>query len=428
MPDLTEATLARLRANTFPEVELEAGAVAPAYDGLSLLNLPASLVRWLGAAPFNHPGVDLAELDELARDVDQILVILVDALGFDQFVNWVQEIAPQFQPLLDQGLLAPLTSVVPSTTSSALTTLWTGLSPIEHGILGYELYLKEYGLVANMITHNPASIEHGGGLLYQAGMDPENFLPGQTVGERLREAGVESHAFLHASIANSGLSRMHYPKVQRHSFYAFADLWVSVRHLLQSRLETKRLVWVYYGGLDTASHRYGPGSEQAALDFSLLAQSMQASIFAKHHQSDMPATLFLMLSDHGQIKSHPDPFYDLSQHPNLARRLVLPPTGESRLAYLYPRPGQAEAVDEYLHRTWPNQFLNYPSSYLIEKGLFGPGAPHPMAASRLGDRTLVSQGEAYLWWAARENYMHGRHGGLSPAEMLVPLLAYRMES
>jgi arylsulfatase A-like enzyme len=423
MADLSASTVENIKKTAIPEVALAKEFVVPAYGGLSLLNVPGSLARWLGAPPLPHPAIDMPDLDGMADGVDQILMVLVDALGFDQFQSWMNDSAPQFQPLAKRGLLFPLTSVVPSTTSAALTTLWTGRSPIEHGVLGYELFLREYGLVANMITHNPISIVNGGGLLYQAGMDPTQFLPVPTLGEHLGQAGIESHGFLHTSIAHSGLSRMHYEGVHRHTFSGLADLWISVRQLLQSPSSGKRIVWVYYGGIDHHAHRYGPSSEQARLDFSLLAQSLQAGLLDKLGRQDMPKTLFLMLSDHGQIESTPNPLYDLNLHSDFTRRLVLPPTGESRLAYLHPRPGQAEAIDEYIHRTWPNQFSSFHSSYLAEKGLFGSGKPHPAAVSRLGDRTLISRGQAYLWWPAKENHMRGRHGGLSEAEMLVPFLA-----
>lgn len=423
MSNLIESTLQNIRAKTLPEADLGEGLMLPAYDGLSLLNVPSSLARWLGASLLRHPAIDLPTLDDLAAGVDQILMILVDALGFNLFRSWMEDSAPQFQPLAEKGVLVPLTSVVPSTTSSALTTLWTGSSPIEHGILGYELYLKEYGLVANMITHDPVSINYGGGLLYQAGMDPTQFLPVPTLGEHLHDSGIQSHGFLHTSIAHSGLSRMHYQGVHRHTYTGLADLWVSVRQLLQTPLNGKRFVWVYYGGLDHASHRFGPNSEQARLDFALFAQSLQAGLLQKYHRQDSPKTLLLLLSDHGQIESTPDPHYDLRQHPDLTRRLVLPPTGESRLSYLHTRPGQSAAVDEYVQRIWANQFTILPASFLAEKGLFGPGQAHPMAASRLGDRMVISRGKAYLWWPDKQNNMLGRHGGLSELEMLVPFLA-----
>jgi hypothetical protein len=99
------------------------------------------------------------------------------------------------------------------------------------------------------------------------------------------------------------------------------------------------------------------------------------------------------------------------------------PTGENRLAYLFIRPGQIEAVREYIERTWSNQFAILESAYAIERGLFGSSAPSPRLAERLGDLIVVARGTAYWWWGQKENPLIGRHGGLTPDEMLVPLLA-----
>src|SRR6185295_5204808 len=43
---------------------------------------------------------------------------------------------------------ADLTSVFPSTTASAITTSYTGLTPLEHGLTGWYTYFGEAGCVA----------------------------------------------------------------------------------------------------------------------------------------------------------------------------------------------------------------------------------------------------------------------------------------
>jgi hypothetical protein len=68
-----------------------------------------------------------------------------------------------------------------------------------------------------------------------------------------------------------------------------------------------------------------------------------------------------------------------------------------------------------------------PSSQLLEAGLFGPGTPAPDTRDRLGDLIVITHQDAYLWWAAKPNPLIGRHGGLSAEEMLVPLLAFRLD-
>jgi hypothetical protein len=71
-----------------------------------------------------------------------------------------------------------------------------------------------------------------------------------------------------------------------------------------------------------------------------------------------------------------------------------------------------------------DDFLPIRSADAIQQGLFGNGTHHPMLADRLGDWILIPQNDAYLWWWwQKENPLLGRHGGLSPQEMLVPFFA-----
>ena len=426
MPNLTDAFLPRLVAHKLRDLDLGAGVIHPHYEGLSILNLPASLCKWLGAPNISHPPLDLPELDGLVEGTRQIVVALIDAVSYDRFRRWINKQSLELDPAADNCLLVPLTSVVPSTTSAALTTLWTGSSPAEHGVLGYELFLKEYGLVANMITHAPMTFEGSTGLLYKAGFQPDSALPVPTLGPHLENAGIEAHAFLHYAISRSGLSRMHYAGVELHTFSGAPDLWIEVRELAERRLECPRLIWVYYGGVDGLSHRYGPDSEQAEAEFTSFIHSLLDNFVRRLSLETRRQTLLLLLTDHGQINTQVDPNFELRNHPSLVHRLHMLPTGENRLAYLYPRPGQVKAIFEYFEQTWPQAFSLMASGQALKAGFFGPGTPAKVTPGRLGDLIAISHGDAYLWWASKTKPLLGRHGGLSAEEMIVPLMAVRL--
>jgi hypothetical protein len=199
-----------------------------------------------------------------------------------------------------------------------------------------------------------------------------------------------------------------------------------VRELVQAPAEGRRLIWAYYGEIDALSHRYGPDSERAESEFVAVLEAYHRLFLDRLAPDERRATGIVFLSDHGQIATSPDPNYEISRHPSLARRLHMQPTGENRLAYLFIRPGQVEAVSEYFARTWPQGFHLLPSEYALENGLLGPGEPAPATRERLGDRMAIAQGNAFLWWAAKENVLIGRHGGISADEMLVPFLAARL--
>jgi hypothetical protein len=426
MQNLIPNAIKQIEKTHTPDIELGKDAIHPAYDGLSILNVPSSVSAWLGAGPFGHSPLQLPALDQMAEGVDQVVLLLVDAVSLHRCQNWLASSASKLNTSMQDGLITALTSVVPSTTSAALTTLWTGSSPAEHGILGYEIFLREFGLIANMITHAPAALDGNAGLLYEAGFNPEEFLPVGTIGPHLAASGVESHAFLHQAISGSGLSRMHYPEVTRHTFRGITDLWLNVRRLVNSQLDSPRYVWVYYGDVDWISHLAGPDTEDAELTFKIFTDALVDQFINQIDPQIGKRTLFVMIADHGQLHTRKDPHYELKNHPGLSRRLQMVPTGENRLAYLYPKPGQLQAIEEYLQRTWPGSFTVIPSSHALHSGLFGPGEPGPQSLDRLGERVVITHGDAYLWWAAKDNPLIGRHGGVSREEMLVPLLARRL--
>ena len=424
MANLTSQLLPRLQEHQLPGFNLHGDFIYPRYDGQSILNIPASLCQWLGAPPINGTPL-LPEIHQaVGAGYRNVVLILMDALALHRFKRWLDTgLALVWQPLVERGTLAPLTSVVPSTTSTALTTLWTGASPAAHGVAGYEVWLKEYGLIANMILHRPSTYAGGTGSLSQAGFVPEDFLNQPTLGPHLADHGIQTHAFQHYTIAHSGLSRMFMPGAQVHSFGSAPDLWVSIRQLLEGNTHERKYTWAYWSGVDTFSHRYGPEDERVWGEFNTFSAAL------KHHFLDQLSsevrrdTLLILTADHGMIDTPLTPRYQYLQHPELARMLPMVPTGENRMMYLFSKSGQTASVRDYFETTWPGDFSVFDPAAAVKAGLFGPGQPHPQLAERLGDLAATPNRQAYLWWADKPDFLLGRHGGLTPEEMLVPFVA-----
>lgn len=434
MADLTPELIPRLRERNLPGLDLGDNFIYPAYDGHSILNLPATICRLLSVPDFGAVSLETGSLESGALDpaytaplgdaFRRVILIVMDALSLHRLQRWMADGSlPVWTRLAQAGLLAPLTSITPSTTSAALTSLWTGRSAAEHGIVGYEMWLKEYGIVANMIAHSPIAFKGDAGSLARAGFNPQTFLPFPTLGMHLASHGVQAFAFQHYSILHSGLSEMYFKDVKTQAFISAADLWINLRQLLENSPAVRQYIWVYWSEVDTFSHRYGPDDERTAAEFVNFSAAFERLFLQHLTPAARQDTLLILTADHGQITTRQDPHYELRNHIGLGRRLHIFPTGENRLMYLFVRPGQTEAVREYLQRTWPNQFNCLDPAYAVECGLFGPGTPHPLLFDRLGDYVVVARSDAYLWWSIKENNLIGRHGGLHPDEMLVPFLA-----
>jgi predicted AlkP superfamily pyrophosphatase or phosphodiesterase len=371
VPDLTVELLPRLRGFRLPGLDLGEGFVYPNYPGASILNVPASVCRWLGVPEIAGEPLATEYSAHLGEGARRVILVLVDALGFQRLRRWLsQGLAPAWERLTGEGAFAPLTSVTPSTTSAALTSLWTGRGAAEHGITGYEMWLKEYGVVANTILHSPITFSGEAGSLSRAGFTPEAFMPLPTMGTYLKQFGIKTYAFQHQSIARSGLSRMFFKDVQLRAFNTAADLWVNVRQAIEAHPRQRQYLWVYWSEIDTFSHLYGPDDERTAEEFAGFSAAFERLFLKRLKSKALQDTILLLLADHGQIVCQPDSYYELRHHPNLLRRLHILPTGENRMAYLYIRPGQTEAVREYVERTWPRQFVFVDPGFAVNAGLW----------------------------------------------------------
>ncbi|NPA26990.1 MAG: alkaline phosphatase family protein [Chloroflexi bacterium] len=432
MPDLSQAYLDVLAQPRFGFLEWDADQMPPHYGGYSILNLPTSIAQALGAPPI---GVAPPLHEDLRRawgsDVRRIVLFLVDGMGWSLFQAARERgiLAPWLTPATRAGALAVLTSIAPSTTAAALTTLWTGRSAAEHGITGYEMWLKEYGLIANMILHSPAFYKSGGsGGLRHAGFDPKTFLPHIPLGVHFKPHGVQAYAFQHFLIANSGLSSMLFQETEVKAFATLADLWIALADFLNAPSEERQFIWLYWGGIDGFSHRYGPRDPRVFAELETVIWTWERFFHARLTPEARRGTLFLVTADHGQIATPPNPDYEVQHHPRLLRTLYLPPTGENRLIYLYPRPGRVTSMKTYFTEAWPERFRLVPAWEVINRRLFGPGRPHPSLRDRIGDWVAIPRGDAYLWWSSDPNDMQGRHAGFHRDEMLVPFLAWRLDA
>ena len=428
MTEFGQPILQKIKNYHLSSLKLDPELISPQYQGHSILNIPSSAANLLNTPGFSSPPLAPGIISPLQGDYKNIIVILLDALGYHQFKNWLVE-KPDliWNQLRNDGLLVPLTSICPSTTCAAITSFWTDSSPTQHGIMGYEMWLKEYGVTANMIEHKPITYRGGGGNLSLAGFDPESFLPVGSITDHFSAGGVDVHAFQHYSIINTGLSRMFMKDAERHPIGTASDLWIGIRELIESHPKTRKYIWAYWGNLDSISHLHGPKSERAKAELQTFSRAFE-QYFLDELSPDLKKDILVILTaDHGQITTdRENQHLNLSQHPIFTEMLHMLPTGENRLAYLYIKPGKTEVVKEYIQAEWPEQFALIDPVEAVKAGLFGPGDPHPGIYDRLGDLIAAARGNAFWWWASKDNPLIGRHGGLSEEEMLVPFLAARL--
>ena len=405
------------------------GWVLPHYEGLSIANLPATIAALLGTnLPGSLPALPEEVWSEWLPGLRRVVLVILDALGYRtlQRMSAVSE-GQAFSLLAKAGRLIPITSVFPSTTDAALVSMSTGRPPAEHGWLAYTMYLRELGVAANAILLSPAWTRRTDELL-EWGLDSSHLIPIPRLAERLASVDVKTCAVFYAGFLDTGFSAMLYKGVtERRGHLLGSDLWVQLRQLLAETRGSRAFITVYWSGLDTLAHAYGPETDHCKAEFHTLDYLLARQFLDSISAADREGTLLLITADHGQIHVPQEQILSADHDPELSQHLMVPIMGESRAAFVHPRPGRSRAIRDRLEASYPNWFVVRDSVEVLEAGLFGkPIADETYA--RAGELIVLPRGTRALQHTEPSVSLVGRHGGLTPEEMLVPFFGARMEA
>jgi hypothetical protein len=173
---------------------------------------------------------------------------------------------------------------------------------------------------------------------------------------------------------------------------------------------------------------HGVGTDDPAVGF------VTQSVLDDLHRTTFPrGTLVLLTADHGMSPVDPARTVYVNQiWPELAGQLEtgadgkpLAPAGSCRDLFLHAREGDVEAVCTGLAERLEGVADVVPVAELIEEGIFAE--PSPRLSARLANvAVLPRHGEAVYWHEPGRfvQQLHGQHGGLSPQEMEIPLVAW----
>ncbi len=380
----------------------------PDYGGGSIVNLMATIAGALGADHANSLPLRDAGLTALLRQRGRIVLFVLDGLGYHRLTATLPRGA------MRAHLRGSMSSVFPSTTATAITTFLTGLAPAQHALTGWHMWFEEQATVGAIL---PYRTRVGDRPLSALGIEHHTLFDHRTFFERLP---VRSYSVAPERIVASVFNRAHSVGAQSRAHSSLEQLFDVTLNCLHASSEPC-YVYSYFADYDSIAHEYGVESRHAARVLQRWDDAFEAFLDAA---AGLDVTV-IVTADHGFIDSPRERVIDLEQHPALRSFLRAPMCGERRAAYCYVRPGCEDAFERYVAQELVQYAWMYRSQTLIDHEWFGPGAPHARLAQRVGDYTLVMKDEWTIkqWLPGEQRHRQiGVHGGVSEAEMTVPLV------
>jgi hypothetical protein len=409
---------------------IKGNLIVPQYSELCNSSLPDTFLKLMGINSARP--LQLESLSKLCESTENLAFILLDGFGYRLAEHAITSgFCPSLASFLGERgtTFIPITTVFPSTTSTATTSLHTGLTPQEHGILGYTMYLHEVGTIAEMLRFAPL-VAGGSNSIFDLGLDPKSFVGGETIHERMEGNGIRANLYINKWIVDSGLSRVTNRGARIHPHVMASDMFVRMRKTLEAGAGAKSFHFAYLSSPDTLAHAYGPFCDEFAAEVDSLFYMLQKLLVEKLEHKVARETAIVISADHGLARISQDNIIDVRDHPTLKSMLKVPPTGDSRALILNTKEGQEDRVIRYFEEELSaGGFVVERSRNLLSRGLFGLGRPTENALDRIGDlvavpRQMVAVDNTDLH-PRREAYP-GRHGGLSEDEILVPLITRKL--
>ena len=356
---------------------------APDYSGGSLLNLAAELeLRLTGSAREAglHPS-----LGETIPDASTYVLVLFDGLGDHQLMHRNAE-------PLRASRVGAIDAPFPTTTTVSLATIATATSPAVHGLVGYQLWLRDVERVVGTIKWTTLWGE-------DVEVDHDRFLQGPNLWERLAAAGAEPITIQPWNFDRSPLSRVLYRGCR---WEGWSDETDAVDAALQLATVPRRLILLYLPHVDFAAHVAGQDSQGYSDAMRIVTTAW------KRLTSRLPdGVVAIGTADHGHVDIPVERRIRLSKEHHVDRTF----SGDARVLFVH---GDGAALAAELPATW------IPRSEM--ERWWGPGQRHPEFSHRTPTGVLVADPGYALLHRHSDDRLIGQHGGLTDAERRIPLL------
>jgi hypothetical protein len=371
----------------------------PRYGEASLSDVMPSVLAALDAGGDNRMALPPAQ---------RVVVLLVDGLGLLSLRDHAAA-----APYLSSMACTELTVGFPTTTSTSMASLSTGVPAGQHGFTGYTSYDDEVGDVVNWLAWQPVGRKDD----LRDRLVPEVVQPLPTVWEQAADAGVSVTVASSRAFDGTGLTRAVFRGGRFRGVTTGGDAIAIAADAADHGYRS--LVYAYIAELDFVGHVRGAGTDAWAAQLSLVDR--QVELLADRLPT---GTMLLVTADHGMADMPADATVDADADGSPLRAGVLALAGEPRMRHVHCEPGASDDVLATWTELLGDRAWVITGDDAVDAGLFGPVVV-PSARRKIGDVLMMSRGDLGVVQRKRESRlssMPGHHGSLTDRELLVPLL------
>ncbi|AAT43638.1 alkaline phosphatase family protein [Picrophilus oshimae] len=342
----------------------------------------------LSSSIFSHFGIKVSSKTMDLKLKKRVCFILLDGLGW----NIYERTGIKMEPM-------KINTVFPSTTANVLASIFLNMYPGEHGIIGYQVYIKELGSIINTLGYTSSSAYIRDSM--EKAIPIKKIFNFESAMERLINNGTDVVNIIPSNINHSSYSNLIYGNVQSQSYNTF---YHGLRLLERELKSGHDLISFYAPYVDLVAHKLGPYD-----DYTIESARYILSMIKRISEKYTDYT-FLITADHGHIEV--SDIINLNEDKSLSDMLLLPPFGDARVLFFY------------------NDVSSYINDNYHEMLIFKRSENYKNMLGRINNRinlpeiiTAATSNNIYHYSLNEREYrMLGAHSSLLPEEMEIPLI------
>ncbi len=354
-----------------------------------LTNLACSIRKYYG---LNIKHSSLVYIDKLFEEKQpkNIVVILFDGMGSKILDRTLSKAS-----FFIKNRIKEITTVFPATTTAATTSIRTGLNPVEHGWLGWNMYIAPIQETITLFKNSPKGEEE---TISEEFLEVKNKLVQKTIVDEINE--------------DTGFEAVEISPFSKTKYEDLDDMLAIIQK--ECKRDGKKYIYVYDKEPDHTMHDLGPDD----VEVKQLIQTRNDKV--EKLCSKLQDTILIVIADHGHKLV--DPIYLEKQYPAIMNMLERTTSLEPRAVSFKVKNGQEEKFKREFNKNLGADFSLYDRQEVIDSHLFGDGVENELFKESIGDFIAIAENSNKCILTKEDTNHRSQHAGYSEDEIYVPLI------